>query len=152
MVPPPKLFAKLSADGDIALDLVVKQQLFMWNLRASFQACLVRVQRRTLRHSSSCWTSAVPRMNTVLGFEPTQDRDLWPVQKNSTENKLAHRHTVRRGKPHPATSEANRSEASLAPAPALCSSCGGSNPGCGGAMDPYGRGPHELVIPRSAVK
>ena len=36
---PPKLSAKLKVDGDSALNPAVKQQLFMWNWRASLGLC-----------------------------------------------------------------------------------------------------------------
>ena len=74
---------------------------------------------------------------------------LSPLPSETACRSMAHRHTVRRGKPHPATSDANRFEASRAPAPVFLLHRCGPNPGCGDAMDPYGD--HALACPRSGL-
>ena len=57
MLLPPKLSAKLRADGDSALNPAVKQQLFMWNWRAS-------LDRARPKNSSKRWKTFSEKTNS----------------------------------------------------------------------------------------
>ena len=57
---PPKLSAKLKADGDSALNPAVKQQLFMWNWRVSLDRARPRNSSKRWKTFSEKTTSGVP--------------------------------------------------------------------------------------------